>query len=69
MAGNHLSDLAAIIEELDRLGRLIRVKSEVDPELDLAGIAAEFEGGPAAILFEKVKGHPHPVFTGLYWSR
>jgi 2,5-furandicarboxylate decarboxylase 1 len=69
MAGNHISDLATIIEDLDRLGRLVRVKSEVDPNLDLAGIAAKLEGGPAAVLFEKVKGYKVPVFTGLYWSR
>lgn len=69
MAGHHLSDLSHIIGELDRLGRLIRVKSEVDPRHDLAGIAARFEGGPSAVLFERVKGHSHPVFTGLYWSR
>jgi 2,5-furandicarboxylate decarboxylase 1 len=69
MTGNHLSDLATIIDELDRLGRLIKVKSEVDPVLDLAGVAARFEGGAAAVLFEKVKGHRYPVFTGLYWSR
>lgn len=69
MAGHPLSDLSHIISELDRLGRLIRVKSEVDPRHDLAGIAARFEGGPAAVLFERVRGHAHPVFTGLYWSR
>jgi 2,5-furandicarboxylate decarboxylase 1 len=69
MAGNSISDLATIIETLDRLGRLIRVKSEVDPHLDLAGVAARFEGGPAAVLFENVKGFEDPVFTGLYWSR
>jgi 2,5-furandicarboxylate decarboxylase 1 len=69
MSGETIGDLGAIIDRLDELGRLIRVRSEVDPELDLAGIAAKFEGGPAAVLFENVKGHDHPVFTGLYWSR
>ena len=69
MAGNSISDLATIIETLDRLGRLVRVKSEIDPHLDLAGVAARFEGGPAAVLFENVKGFEDPVFTGLYWSR
>jgi len=69
MAGNLLGDLGAIIDELDRTGRLIRVKSEVDPRHDLAGLAARFEGEPAAVLFENVKGFEHPVFTGLYWSR
>jgi len=69
MAGNILSDLATIIERLDELGRLIRVRSEVDPRHELAGIAARFEGGPSAVLFERVKGYDTPVFTGLYWSR
>jgi 2,5-furandicarboxylate decarboxylase 1 len=69
MPANHLSDLARIIEVLDAEGRLIRVHSEVDPVHDLAAIAAAHEGGPRAVLFEKVKGHAVPVFTGLYWSR
>ena len=51
------------------MGRLIRVRSEVDPHLELAAIAARFEGGPRAVLFESVKGHDAPVLTGLYWSR
>ena len=69
MAANRLHDLALIIEDLDAMGRLVRIRSEVDPHHDLAGIAAELEGGPHAVLFERVKGHRHPVFTGLYWSR
>ncbi len=69
MGLEHLSDLAAIIDDLDALGRLVRIRSEVDPAHDLAGIATEFEGGPRAVLFENVKGYDHPVLVGLYWSR
>jgi 2,5-furandicarboxylate decarboxylase 1 len=69
MAMEHISDLARIIDDLNAMGRLARVHSEVDPVFDLAGIAAEFEGGPRAVLFEKVKGYDQPVLTGLYWSR
>ena len=74
MSGNRsgvpvVADLGAIIQWLDRRGRLIRVRSEVDPAYRLAAIAARFEGGPRAVLFEKVKGSAYPVFTGLYWSR
>jgi len=69
MGADRLHDLALIIDDLEAMGRLARVTSEVDPVHDLAGIAAALEGGPRAVLFEKVKGHPHPVFTGLYWSR
>jgi len=69
MARSHISDLATIIEDLDALGRLVRIRSEVDLKHDLAGLAAKLEGGPRAVLFERVKGHTAPVFTGLYWSR
>ena len=69
MARADLGDLGQIIERLEQRGRLIRVKSEVDPVHDLAGVAARLEGRPAAVLFERVKGHDAPVFTGLYWSR
>jgi 2,5-furandicarboxylate decarboxylase 1 len=69
MASAILGDLGKIVERLDERGRLTRVRSEVDPVHDLAGIAARLEGRPAAVLFERVKGHDAPVFTGLYWSR
>ncbi len=69
MAHGHIGDLAAIIADLDAHGRLVRIRSEVALEHDLAGLAAKLEGGPRAVLFERVKGHTVPVFTGLYWSR
>jgi 2,5-furandicarboxylate decarboxylase 1 len=64
-----LHDLGLIIETLDKAGQLIRVRSEVDPVHQLASVASHFEGRAQAVLFEKVRGHEHPVFTGLYWSR
>lgn len=64
-----LHDLGVIIETLDKAGQLIRVRSEVDPVHQLAGVAAHFEGRAQAVLFENVRGQEHPVFTGLYWSR
>jgi 2,5-furandicarboxylate decarboxylase 1 len=69
MGLEHLKDIGAIIDDLDAMGRLVRIKSEVDINLDLAGIAAEFERGPRAVLFENVKGQDAPVLIGLYWSR
>ncbi len=64
-----VADLSRIIERLDELGRLVRVKSAVNPKYDLAGIAAKYEGGDQALLFENVKGYDIPLFIGLYWSR
>ncbi|WP_411730834.1 UbiD family decarboxylase [Paeniglutamicibacter sp.] len=66
---NVIHDMSRIIEALDAAGRLVRVKSEVDPEFDLAGIAARYEGQDRAVLFERVRGSDIPVLTGLYWSR
>ena len=69
MAATHIHDLALIVEDLERSGRLARVSSSVDLQHDLAGLAAELESGPRAVLFEKIAGHEWPVLTGLYWSR
>ncbi len=69
MTESHIHDLALVLDDLENQGRLARVKSEVDPVHDLAGVAARFEGKPRALMFEKVKGYPWPVVTGLYWSR
>ncbi|MGH7002861.1 MAG: UbiD family decarboxylase domain-containing protein, partial [Alphaproteobacteria bacterium] len=69
MAATRLHDLATIIDDLEAIGRLARVKSEIDPRHELAGVAHALEGGPRAVLFEKVKGRRWPVFTGLYWNR
>lgn len=69
MSRKHLGDLGKIVERLDRMGRLIRIAAEVDPVHELAGVAQKLEGRASAVLFEKVKGHAHPVLVGLYWSR
>ncbi len=69
MSASRIADLATIIEDLEGMGRLVRVRSEVDLHLELAAIAARLEGGPRAVLFERVRGHDAPVLTGLYWSR
>ena len=66
--GDRLVDIRKTIEYLDKTGNLVRVNSEVDPNLELAGIAKKYEG-KKAILFEKVKGSAYPVFMGLVWNR
>ena len=66
--GDRLVDISKAIDYLDKTGNLVRVKSEVDPNLELAGIAKQYEG-KKAVLFEKVKGSAYPVFIGLVWNR
>lgn len=62
-----LTDLQGYIAFLEANNLLIRVKTEVDAELELAGIAKRFEG-KKVVLFEQVKGSDYPVLIGLYWN-
>ena len=68
LAKRKLIDLQSYIAFLEQHNHLVRVKSEVDPNCELAGIAKKFEGGKA-VLFENVKGSDFPVLIGLYWNR
>ncbi len=68
LAERKLIDLQSYIALLEQHNHLVRVKSEVDPVFELAGIAKQFEGGKA-LLFENVKGSDFPALTGLYWNR
>ncbi len=63
-----LTDLQSYIDYLDQANLLVRVKSAVDSDLELAGVAKKFEGGKA-VLFENVKDRDYPVLVGLYWNR
>lgn len=67
-AGPRLVDLDACIAHLDKTGNLVRVKSEVDPVHELAGVAKRLEGGKC-VFFERVKGSQCPVLIGLLWNR
>ena len=54
-------------QDLEKHGHLLRVKSEVDPELEAAEIHRRvFERGGPAILFENIKGSPFPALSNLY---
>ena len=68
MAKRGLTDLQSYVDYLDEANLLIRVKSSVDSDLELAGVAKKFEGGKA-VLFENVKDRDYPVLVGLYWNR
>ena len=68
LAERGLTDLQSYIDFFEAEGQLVRVHSEVDQDLVLAGIARRFEGGKA-VLFERVKDQAYPVLIGLYWNR
>ncbi len=56
--------------DLERSGRLIRIRSEVDPYLEMAEIQRRVyaEQGPA-LLFEKVKNSPFQAISNLYGTK
>ena len=68
LAKHGLTDLQSYIDYLDEANLLVRVKSAVDSDRELAGIAKKFEAGKA-VLFENVKDRDYPVLVGLYWNR
>ncbi len=61
------TDLRDFIFQLERLGQLKRIHTEVDPHLEMTEICDRVlrAGGPA-ILFERPKGHAVPVLANLF---
>ena len=60
-------DLRDFLAQLEQLGELKRVATEVDPRLEMTEICDRVlkAGGPA-ILFQKPKGHSMPVLGNLF---
>jgi 4-hydroxy-3-polyprenylbenzoate decarboxylase len=59
--------LRAAVNDLERHGRLLRIREEVNPDLDIAEIHRQvFEQGGPAILFERVKGSPFQAVSNIY---
>lgn len=54
-------------QDLEKHGMLVRVKEEVDPNLEMAEIHRRvFEIGGPAILYERVKGSPFQAISNVY---
>lgn len=55
------------VQDLEKHGKLLRIKTEVDPNLEMAEIHRRiFEAKGPAIFYEKVKGSPFPAVSNLY---
>jgi 4-hydroxy-3-polyprenylbenzoate decarboxylase len=61
------ADLREWIARLERAGELVRVSAEVDADLEITEINDRVvkAGGPA-LLFENVKGSPHPLLINQF---
>ena len=56
-----------LINDLEKHGHLIRIKEEVDPNLEMAAIQLRiFEQGGKAVLFENIKGCEFQAVSNLY---
>ena len=64
-----IDDIRQFVEELEKVGELKRVKTEVDTNLEIAEILrrVSYTKGPA-ILFENVKGYEMPVLGNAFGS-
>ncbi|MBL7828265.1 MAG: UbiD family decarboxylase [Saprospiraceae bacterium] len=61
------SSLRAAVQDLEQHQRLLRIKEEVDPNLEMAEIHRQiFDRQGPAILFERVKGSPFQAVSNLY---
>jgi 4-hydroxy-3-polyprenylbenzoate decarboxylase len=55
------------LDDLEKNGHLVRIREEVDPELEMAAIHLRVhEAGGKAILFEKVKGTKYMCVSNLF---
>lgn len=59
--------LREAVNDLERHGMLLRIREEVDPNLDIAEIHRQvFDRQGPAILFERVKGSPFQAVSNIY---
>ncbi len=59
--------LADCVSDLEKNGRLIRIKEEVDPHLEAAAIHLRvYENQGPALLFENLKGSRFPAVSNLF---
>lgn len=61
------SSLSECVIDLEKNGHLVRVKEEVDPNLEMAEIHRRiFDKKGPAVFFERVKGSPFPAVSNLF---
>ncbi|MFN4852786.1 MAG: UbiD family decarboxylase [Bacteroidota bacterium] len=63
------TSLEECIHDLEKHGRLLRIKKEVDPMLEMSAIQLEaYARGEKAVYFEKIKGCRYPAVSNLFGS-
>lgn len=63
------ASLEACLIDLEKNGHLVRIKEEVDPNLEMAAIHLRvYEAGGPALLFENVKGSKYRAASNIFGS-
>ncbi|MCF8464680.1 MAG: UbiD family decarboxylase [Flavobacteriales bacterium] len=63
------SSMEQCVNDLEKHGHLVRIKEEVDPNLEMAAIHLRvFENNGPALLFENVKGSTYRAVSNLFGS-
>lgn len=63
---SHHSMMAAV-RDLEMNGKLVRIRTELDPDLEIAEIHRRvYEAQGPALFFERVKGSPFPAVSNIY---
>ncbi|NET34114.1 MAG: UbiD family decarboxylase [Cyanothece sp. SIO1E1] len=61
------SSLRACVNDLEKHGHLVRIKTELDPNLEIAEVHRRvYDAKGPALLFERVKGSPFQAASNLY---
>lgn len=61
------NNMYEVVRDLEKNNRLLRIKKEVDPDLEVAEIHRQvYDAGGPALFFEKIKGSPFPAVSNLY---
>lgn len=62
--------LQEAVDDLEKNGHLLRIKTELDPDLEMAEVHRRvFEKDGPAILFERVKGSPFRALSNIYGTK
>ena len=61
------ASLHAAARDLEKHGQLLRIKTALDPDLEMAEVHRRiYEAQGPAVLYENVKGSPFPALSNLY---
>ena len=61
------NSLREVVNDLEKNGMLLRIKQEIDPNLEAAEVHRQvYDASGPAVYFEKIKGSPFPALSNLY---